>query len=84
MINKYKAVKVGMKAKGIKEESVYSNDLPNRQHLLSHLPGIKDVEIQDLNEEKEDKMMQAKEENAAAALLSLASSPVLRTTYTSF
>ena len=40
MMDKYKAMKADITAKGIKEESVYSNDLPEWQHLLSHLPDI--------------------------------------------
>jgi hypothetical protein len=62
MLHAYKEMKTAMEAKGINNESAYSENLVEWQHLFSHLPNSKDVEMQD----------EFLESDAAAVLLSMA------------
>jgi hypothetical protein len=70
MLERYKGMKDGMAAKGIAGESAYAENLEEWKDFLLHLPDGSDAEMLDTDVSKAD------EENAAAALISLASSPI--------
>jgi len=77
MMERYKAMKADIAAKGIECESEYADHLEDWQHFLLHLPDADHVKIQDVTKEEEDnKEMEAKEVDAVAALISLAHSPI--------
>jgi hypothetical protein len=78
MMEVYKGLKDEMRAKGIEKESEYADDLAEWQRFLSRLGDVENVEVLEMTEEKE---MEAKEEDAVAALLCLANSPVEITSF---
>ncbi|CAO2655708.1 Nn.00g045110.m01.CDS01 [Neocucurbitaria sp. VM-36] len=76
MLKTYQQMKAEMCAQGIIGESDYSDNLEEWQHFLSHLPSYSNVETQDIPTESAEDIVKAKEDDAAAALLSLSHEPI--------